>query len=197
MPGTLQIYANEWFDSSKEAPARRWEALGFRALSAERLVRRPYKPPNSSALCAGNGLHLASLTVERTQFRGAALTGEIGAISKRVGATAAAVIYLDWATRPHVMPVPQMECPCERPRAGGQAGRQSWLTLNPALVVRAPTLAAQSGQNKQIKFWFLVFVFFVIPSRQRSWRFIHFTGGPLKSLQHQGPDSRGSPEVSG
>lgn len=59
------------------------------------------------------------------------------------------------------MPVPQMECPCERPRAGGQAGRQSWLTLNPALVVRAPTLAAQSGQNKQIKFWFLVFCFFL------------------------------------
>lgn len=50
-----------------------------------------------------------------------------------------------------------------RGRAGRQAGRQSWLALNPALVVRAPTLAAQSGQNKQIKFWFLVCFFLSFP----------------------------------
>lgn len=61
------------------------------------------------------------------------------------------------------MPVPQMECPCERPRAGGWAVSQSWLALNPALVVRATTLAAQSGQNKQIKFWFLVVFFLSSP----------------------------------
>lgn len=36
--GTLQIRANEWFDSWEETRACQWGALGFKAPSAERLV---------------------------------------------------------------------------------------------------------------------------------------------------------------
>lgn len=168
---------------------RRW------ASGPSQLVRRPYKPPNCSALCAGNGLHLASLTAERVQFRGAALTGEIGAISMRVGATAAAVIYLDWATRPHVMPVPQMECPCERPRAGGQAVSHGWLLIQRSWFVRPHWLLSQVRTNKSN----LVFSCFSLSFPPGSTLDVSFILQAVlwRVCSTQAPDSRGSPEVNG
>lgn len=110
-----------WQLRGNARPSLRAVGLQGSISGTPRLRHWAFKPSNSSTLCAGNDLHLASLIEECVQFWGAALTGETGAISKRVDGTAAAVIYLDWATRPHLMPVAQMKSPSERRGGGSQS----------------------------------------------------------------------------
>lgn len=103
----------------------RWKVMNFRASSVERRVcGAELSNWLTALLCAGNDLHLASLMGECVQFWDVSLPGEVGAISKRVDGTAAAVIYPDWATRLHFFAVFQMKCPWARPWKGTSEGGQ-------------------------------------------------------------------------
>lgn len=91
------------------------KALSVRALSLEHLICSVFL----------NGITACSLCRKQPPLN--ITQGEMCAISrdgfnqwnrshqKHIGASPLAVIYLDWVTRPQLMPVLQMKCPHERP----------------------------------------------------------------------------------